>query len=142
MATLPPAVAQSVDRYIRTLRQRRRIAAVYVYGSQAKGTATRWSDIDLAVISPDFSADLFEERLDLMRLAAQIDDRIEPHPFTPEDFSASHPLACVNLSPGLPILPPGPPILGGVSRRSTGSPQDWGGRAADRRTDSKSQSLS
>jgi len=38
MATLSPTVAQSVDRYIRSLRQRRRIVAVYVYGSQANGS--------------------------------------------------------------------------------------------------------
>lgn len=93
MATLAPAIAESVDHYIRSLRQRRRITAVYVYGSQAKGTATLWSDIDVAVISPDFSADLFQERLALMRLAAQIDDRIEPHPFMPEDFNVNNPLA-------------------------------------------------
>ena len=71
----------------------RRIEAAYVYGSQVKGTATQWSDIDLAVISPDFSPDLSQERLALMHLAAQIDDRIEPHPFTPQDFNASDPLA-------------------------------------------------
>jgi len=104
MATLAPAVAQSVDRYIRSLRQRRRIAAVYVYGSQVKGTATRWSDIDLAVISPDFSADLFQERLALMRLAAQIDDRIEPHPFMPEDFNASNPLAAEIRQTGVRVI--------------------------------------
>jgi predicted nucleotidyltransferase len=62
-----------------------------VYGSQVQGTATRWSDIDLAVISPDLPADLFQERLALMCLAAQIDDRIEPHPFKPEDFIVSNP---------------------------------------------------
>jgi len=104
MAALAPAVAESVDQYIRLLRQRRRIAAVYVYGSQAKGTATRWSDIDVAVISPDFSADLFQERLALMRLAAQIDDRIEPHPFMPEDFNASNPLAAEICQTGVRVI--------------------------------------
>ena len=38
------------------------------------------------------AADLFEERLLLMRLAARIDDRIEPHPFRPEDFRPTAPL--------------------------------------------------
>ena len=46
----------------------------------------------MAVISPDFSDDLFEERLRLMRIAAFIDDRIEPHPFKAEDFESSNPL--------------------------------------------------
>jgi predicted nucleotidyltransferase len=92
MATIPDAVIQSVERFLVAVQQRRRVEAAYVYGSQVKGTFTEWSDIDLAVISPDF-ADPFQERLALMRLAAQIDDRIEPHPFTPQDFDASNPLA-------------------------------------------------
>ena len=93
MATIPVAVAQSIERFLRAMRQRQRVEAVYLYGSQAKGTATDWSDIDLAVVSQDFSADHFQERLALMRLAAQIDVRIEPHPFTPQDFNANDPLA-------------------------------------------------
>jgi hypothetical protein len=43
-------------------------------------------------MSPDFSADLFRERSMLMRLAAQVDDRIESHPFRPQDFNANAPL--------------------------------------------------
>ena len=93
MATISDAVTRSVKRFLAAVQQRRRVEAAYVYGSQVKGTFTEWSDIDLAVISPDFSTDPFQERLALMRLAAQIDDRIEPHPFTPQDFDASNPLA-------------------------------------------------
>jgi predicted nucleotidyltransferase len=92
LAEIPTSVAVSLDRFLTAVRQRHRVQAAYLYGSQVSGTATDWSDIDVAVVSPDFSADLFEERVALMRLAAQVDDRIEPHPFTPEDFSANHPL--------------------------------------------------
>ena len=92
MAEIPPAVAHTLERFLAAVRQRNRIEAAYVYGSQVEGTATEWSDIDVAVVSRDFSPDLFEDRLALMRLAAQVDDRIEPHPFTPEDFNPSHPL--------------------------------------------------
>ncbi|PWB82046.1 MAG: hypothetical protein C3F08_00640 [Candidatus Methylomirabilota bacterium] len=90
MATVPDPVNYSVQRFLAALRQR--VQTAYLYGSQVRGTATEWSDIDVAVVSLDFSADLFEERLRLMRLAAQIDDRIEPHPFTPEDFNDTDPL--------------------------------------------------
>jgi predicted nucleotidyltransferase len=91
MGAIPDGVNQSVQRFLAAMRQH--VQAAYVYGSQVKGTAVEWSDIDLAVVSPDFSADLFQERLALMRLAAQIDDRIEPHPFTPEDFNDTDSLA-------------------------------------------------
>ncbi len=93
MVAIPDAVALIVRRFLAAVQQRQRIEAAYLYGSQIKGTASQWSDIDLAVISPDFSSDSFQERLALMRLAAQIDDRIEPHPFTPQDFNAGNPLA-------------------------------------------------
>ena len=93
MAQISDHVIHSLERFLSSVRQVRRIEAAYLYGSQVKGTATEWSDIDIAVISPDFAADLFEERLLLMRLAAQVDDRIEPHPFRPEDFRPTSPLA-------------------------------------------------
>ena len=93
MAQVSDNVIQSVERFLTAVRQVRRVEAAYLYGSQARGTASEWSDIDVAVISPDFQADRFQERLLLMRLAARIDDRIEPHPFRPEDFCPSSPLA-------------------------------------------------
>ena len=93
MATRTKSIEENVNRFINELRKKYRIKAVYIYGSHSKGDAAIWSDIDVAVISPDFSSDLFEERLKLMRLSAFIDDRIEPHPFRIEDFASSNPLA-------------------------------------------------
>jgi hypothetical protein len=61
-----------------------------------------WSDIDLAIISPDFG-DMFEERLELMRLAVSMDDRIEPHPFRPEEFNDNQPLASEIRRTGIAI---------------------------------------
>jgi predicted nucleotidyltransferase len=92
MAKIPDPIEEILKRFLAIVQQRQRVEAAYVYGSQAKGTATEWSDIDVAVVSPDFSADLFQERVALMLLAAQIDERIEPHPFTPQDFNANDPL--------------------------------------------------
>ena len=68
------------------------IMGAYLYGSHAKGNSHQWSDIDLAIISPDFYEDLFEDRLHLMRIAATIDDRIEPRPFKKELFNRNDPL--------------------------------------------------
>lgn len=93
MAAIPDSVEQSIKRFLAAVRMRKRIDQAYLYGSQLTGGATKWSDIDVAVISADFSEDLFEERLSLMRLAAEVDDRIEPWPFTPESFNANDPLA-------------------------------------------------
>jgi predicted nucleotidyltransferase len=93
MAQIAADVLASVERFLAVVRQRLRVEAAYLYGSHAAGSARPWSDIDVAVVSPDFSGDLFEERVALMQMAAQIDDRIEPQPFTPERFDPNDPLA-------------------------------------------------
>ncbi len=93
MADIPAAIAQSVERFLDAVRRVRRVEAAYLYGSQVLGAAGEWSDIDVAVISPDFQGDLFQERVMLMRLAVEVDDRIEPYPFAPEDFTPTSPLA-------------------------------------------------
>lgn len=93
MVNVQDSITLSVRRFLAAVRQNKRVEKAYLYGSHTSGQATRWSDIDLAVISSDFSNDLFDERVELLRLAADIDDRIEPHPFTPESFNSSDPLA-------------------------------------------------
>jgi predicted nucleotidyltransferase len=70
-----------------------KIDSAYLFGSFAKGTEHKWSDIDVAVISSDFSDDRFEEGVRLMILSHDIDNRIEPVPFNPETFIDENPLA-------------------------------------------------
>lgn len=70
-----------------------RIESAYLFGTYARNQAHAWSDIDVAIVSPDFSADRFEERIRLTRLSTEIDTRIEPVPFRPADFNDDDPLA-------------------------------------------------
>lgn len=93
MAQIAPDILASVERFLAVVRQKLRVDAAYVYGSQTTGAARPWSDIDVAVVSPDFSEDIFAERLALMKWAVAIDDRIEPQPFTPSRFGPNDPLA-------------------------------------------------
>lgn len=64
-----------------------KITGVYVFGSYAKGNVRPQSDIDVAVISPDFGRDRQGERVNLMSISQKINTAIEPHPFSPEDFN-------------------------------------------------------
>ncbi len=89
--------------FLAKVAEKRRITAAYVFGSFARGTPGKWSDIDVAVVSPDFD-DLFEERVELMRLAASVDDRLEPTPFLPESFDPANPLAAEILAHGRRVL--------------------------------------
>lgn len=80
------------------------IESAYLFGSYARNLANRWSDIDVAVISPDFSEDRLAERIRLMKLSAEIDSRIEPVPFHSHDFRDDNPLAGEIMKTGIPCL--------------------------------------
>lgn len=105
VAKIIPEIEKIVHKYLSRLNQEKNITRAYLYGSYAKGNPGKWSDIDLAIVSPDFSEDLFEERISLMKLAIRIDERIEPCPFRPEDFEQDNPLVNeINVS-GIEIKP-------------------------------------
>lgn len=104
MAQIPDSVAQSIERFLDTVKKQKYLEAAYLYGSYARGTAHAWSDIDLALVSKDFSSDLFEEQLKLRCLAAKMDDRIELKAFTPEDFHSNDPLVFEIQRTGMKIL--------------------------------------
>jgi len=79
-------VRRITDQYATLLRDHIKLDKVILYGSFAKGHPHADSDIDVAVVSPDFTGDRLEDQLQLMRFRRQIDLRIEPIPFLPQDF--------------------------------------------------------
>ena len=72
---------------------------IILFGSFAKGTFRKESDIDIAVVFPDYD-DSFDMQLELMRLRRKIDSRIEPHPFKQRDFNKFNPFAAEILKYG------------------------------------------
>ncbi|QQR81450.1 MAG: nucleotidyltransferase domain-containing protein [Deltaproteobacteria bacterium] len=104
MDKVSDAVLKTVFNFINIVSQKKKLQLAYIYGSQATGTAKPWSDIDVAIISRDFSNNLYDEQLELMQLAAKIDDRIEPRAFLPEDFNRNNPLVAEIENHGLKII--------------------------------------
>ena len=101
MAEINALAVELAQKFLAKLREQGiKIESAYLYGSFAKGTEHKWSDIDVAVISPDFSDDRFEEGVRLMILSHDIDNRIEPVPFSPETFIDENPLAWVIKTTG------------------------------------------
>ena len=62
------------------------IDKIILYGSYASGKFHKDSDIDVAVVSPDFGVDRFEEGARLFQIACKIDPRIEPVPISLESY--------------------------------------------------------
>ena len=83
--TIDSRIMESIKRYIEKISQYYKIEAIILFGSYAKGTENEDSDIDIAIISSDFS-DIIEDGAKLIGLTWKIDTRIEPHPITTEDY--------------------------------------------------------
>ena len=64
-----------------------RIEKAFLFGSHARGNPGKWSDIDVALVSPDFSGISFYDSKKLNPFVLKVDTRIELHPFRPEDFT-------------------------------------------------------
>src|SRR4030067_2838078 len=54
------------------------IEKIVLFGSFAKGTNRRWSDIDIAVIVKKFDFDFFDAYRKLGKVSLKLDTRIEP----------------------------------------------------------------
>ena len=80
------------------------ISKAYIFGSYVTGQADKWSDIDVAVVSPQIGFDRFEERVKLTEFAVSIDDRIEPLPFNIERFVEEDPLVREIISSGIAVI--------------------------------------
>ena len=93
-----------INRYIEIVKQNKIVVdKIYLFGSFARGTATENSDIDIAIISKNFKGDRFDDRRLLVPLRRNIDRRLEPIPFRPDDFHEYHPLAVEILRNGIEL---------------------------------------
>jgi len=82
-----PEIREIVLGFVKILRAKGiRVDKAVLYGSYASGNIHAGSDLDLAVISPDFGKDRFEEGKMLHRLAWRVDPRIEPIPISSESY--------------------------------------------------------
>lgn len=82
-------ITKIVEGYAKRISQEKKIPIkkVVIYGSQIKGTANKWSDIDVCVISSKFK-DPMEAMQFLMiqRQREEIIAGLEPVGFSPRDF--------------------------------------------------------
>lgn len=88
--TIPEAIIRDIRQLIAELsRENIRIERAILFGSQVRGTATEWSDIDVALVSPDFSGSRFDDNCRIRKAKLRTNKRFETHPFTREDFESS-----------------------------------------------------
>jgi predicted nucleotidyltransferase len=76
-----------VSKYINALKSRNiRVEKAILFGSYAKGNEGKDSDIDIAIISPDFGHDYLEEAVMLKEVSEDVDLDISPRPYSLEEY--------------------------------------------------------
>ncbi|OQA02476.1 MAG: Nucleotidyltransferase domain protein [Planctomycetes bacterium ADurb.Bin401] len=77
-----PAIIDGVKKYLNKLSETGlSVNFGVVFGSYATGSANKWSDIDLIVVSSDFDIGITRAQVNkLWHIAARVDSRIEPIP--------------------------------------------------------------
>ena len=83
--TINKDILKSINEYVEEIKKHYNIVAIILFGSYAKGTEHKDSDIDIAIVSEDFD-DIYDSMADLMGMTWDIDARIEPHPIKKKDF--------------------------------------------------------
>jgi len=82
-----PKIRDVILRFTKALsRKGIRVERVLLFGSYASGKDCANSDLDVAIVSPDFGKDRFEEGKMLFQIAWRIDPRIEPIPISSESY--------------------------------------------------------
>ena len=80
-------VKKIVQDFIQAVKERDiKIEAVFLFGSYAQNKANNDSDIDVAVISPDFGKDFFDESALLKKISLKIDFDMSPRAYSSEEY--------------------------------------------------------
>jgi len=104
MAVVTDDAVEVAEKFIKLIKSNNiSIEKIILFGSYAKGNAGKWSDIDIAIVSPEFSGIPFYDRKMLNPFILKVDTRIEPHPFKPEDFTEDNGFVSEILKNGVEV---------------------------------------
>ncbi len=71
-------INEKIERYAKLVSQSLPESMIILYGSYAKGTERKDSDIDIAVVLEELDGDFLETNARLFSLCRQVDSNIEP----------------------------------------------------------------
>lgn len=80
-------IIEKVKLFIDALKEANiKVEKVFLFGSYVFGNTHEYSDIDIAVISPDFGKNYLEESIFLLKTAHKIDLLLSPEPYSLQDY--------------------------------------------------------
>jgi predicted nucleotidyltransferase len=92
----------TAQQYVNTVSAKYPLSRSLFFGSYAKGTHHRDSDIDVAVVLKNTN-NLFDSQVNLLHLRKATELQIEPHVFREKDFDTDDPLVYEILQAGVEL---------------------------------------
>jgi predicted nucleotidyltransferase len=105
MAVISNRVRAAVDELIQQLNANNLlIRQAFIFGSYAKGQQSKWSDIDVALVSDRFEGNMFNDYCKMSPYLIKANPSLEIHPFRPEDFTRDNPFVEEIIETGIRIV--------------------------------------
>jgi predicted nucleotidyltransferase len=105
MVEIPVNVLENINKFITELKKSNlTIDQAILFGSYAQGTNHEWSDIDLAIISSDFTGFRYIDYDRFINAIRLSDSAIEPIAYRPEDFTDDNLFVKEILALGIRII--------------------------------------
>ena len=104
MADIPNEIKEKIRRYLDELKNEKiSIKKAILFGSYAKGIISEWSDIDIALVSDDFTGSRFSDKNRIRKVTLKAGSDIEVLPFNSADFNKDNPFVKEILETGIEI---------------------------------------
>ncbi len=105
MAKIPIKIENLIKEYLSLLQTHNiPINQAILFGSYAKGNYSKWSDIDLALVSEIFEGNRIKDRGKIRRITLSFSSNIEVLPFRPQDFNTNDPFVKEIIETGIKII--------------------------------------
>jgi len=105
MVAVPDKVIDIVKKFIEEAEKDNiRISQAVIFGSYAKGTNHKFSDIDLAVVSDAFEGISFYDNKKLTKAMLRTSIDIETHTYLPDEFNENNPFVKEILEYGVRVI--------------------------------------
>ena len=105
MAKIPNSLIKKIKLFVEELeKEKLQVKQVYLFGSYARNQAHEWSDIDLAVVSDDFTGSRLIDYDRFAKAILAVDRSIEPIPYKSVDFTRDNPFVGEILNTGIRII--------------------------------------
>jgi len=79
-------VIRRLEEVIANLKKQIPVDCAYLFGSYAKDNPKPYSDVDIAIISPEFGKNYVKETVFLMEVFGGLKLIVEPHVYSSEEF--------------------------------------------------------